>query len=33
LVSDVQEEHRFRVIENEVMRRIFAHKRNDVIGG
>jgi hypothetical protein len=30
LVSDIREEHRLRVFENRVLRRIFGPKRDDV---
>jgi hypothetical protein len=33
LVSDVSEEHRLRVFENRVLRRIFRPKRDEIIGG
>jgi hypothetical protein len=33
LVSDVKEEHRLRVFENRVLRRIFGPKRAEVKGG
>jgi hypothetical protein len=33
LVSDIREEHRLRVFENRVLRRIFGPKRDEVTGG
>jgi hypothetical protein len=33
LVSHTKEEHRFRVFENRVLRRIFGPKREEVAGG
>jgi hypothetical protein len=33
LVSDIREEHRLRVFENMVLRRIFGPKRDEVAGG
>jgi hypothetical protein len=33
LVSDITEEHRLRVFENRVLRRIFGPKRDEVVGG
>jgi hypothetical protein len=33
LVSDIKEEHRLRVFENRVLRRIFGPKRDEVTGG
>jgi hypothetical protein len=32
LVSDIREEHRLRVFENRVLRRIFGPKRDEVTG-
>jgi hypothetical protein len=32
LVSDIREEHRLRVFENRVLRRIFGSKRDEVTG-
>jgi hypothetical protein len=32
LVSDIKEEHRLRVFENRVLRRIFRPKRDEVTG-
>jgi hypothetical protein len=32
LVSDIREEHRLRVFENRVLRRIFGPKRDEVMG-
>jgi hypothetical protein len=32
LVSDIKEEHRMRVLENRVMRRMFGPKRDEVTG-
>jgi hypothetical protein len=32
LVSDIKGEHRLRVFENRVLRRIFGPKRNEVTG-
>jgi hypothetical protein len=31
-VSPLREEHRLRVFNNRVLRKIFGHKRNEVIG-
>jgi hypothetical protein len=33
LVSDIREEHRLKVFENKVLRRIFGPKRAEVTGG
>jgi hypothetical protein len=33
LVSDIREEHRLKVFENRVLRRIFGPWRNEVTGG
>jgi hypothetical protein len=33
LASDIKEEHRLRVFENRVLRRIFGPKRDKVTGG
>jgi hypothetical protein len=33
LVSDIKEEHRLKVFENRVLRRIFGPKRDEVTGG
>jgi hypothetical protein len=33
LVSDILEEHRLRVFENRVLRRIFRPKKDKVMGG
>jgi hypothetical protein len=33
VVSDIKEEHRLRVFENRVLRRIFGPKRDEVTGG
>jgi hypothetical protein len=32
LISDTKEEHRLRVFENRVLRRIFKRKRDEVMG-
>jgi hypothetical protein len=33
LVSDIREEHKLRVFENRVLRKIFEPKRDEVMGG
>jgi hypothetical protein len=33
LICDIKEEHRLRVFENKVLRRIFALKRDKMTGG
>jgi hypothetical protein len=33
LVSDIKEEHRLRVFENRVLRRIFGLEKDEITGG